>query len=175
MFSFITSKRFSDKANIGFSCAISYLLLAFLSLLRTKSFFKDIPDNAIINSAITICIGIILSIMFGIIFTTKWFKRVMVKFVHKSPSDDIWRNVLDFEHGSGLKVYVKNEDYYVIGSHKGHEEKENDSWLAISAFSKHDKATNEYYDNEPSFENDENALFTIRFSDIEHIEVFKNS
>lgn len=96
----------------------------------------------------------------------------MVKTFHKTPNDDIWRDVLDLEQGSNLKVYLKNQDYYIIGHHKNHEEKGNDSWLALSGFCKMDKHTNGNYESEPSFLGQDNIIITIRFSDIEHIEIF---
>ena len=96
----------------------------------------------------------------------------MVKTFHKTPNDDIWRDVLDLDNGSNLKVYLRNQDYYLIGHHKNHEEKDGESWLALSGFCKIDKVTNQNYGTEPSFLNREDVIITVRFSDIEHIEIF---
>ena len=110
--------------------------------------------------------------MIVILSQRKFFRKLTVKLFHKTLNDDIWRDVLDLERGSNLKVYLKDEDYYVIGHHKNHEEKGNDSWLALSGFAKIDKTTNEECDNEPSYLDQNNKIFTVRFSDIEHIEIF---
>lgn len=91
---------------------------------------------------------------------------------HKTPNDDIWRDVLDFKNGSNLKLYIKNADYYIIGHFKNIEEKGDDSWIAITAFSKYNKLTNDNYMNEPNYSNDKNVTLTIRLSDIEHMEIF---
>jgi len=96
----------------------------------------------------------------------------MIYVFNKTQNEDIWRDVLDLKSGSNLKIYLKNEDYYIIGHHKNQEEKGENSWLAVSAFAKFDKTTNENYKNEPSFLDDESVLYLIRFSDIEHIEIF---
>lgn len=168
----MTSKKIDNKSSVAFSCAISYLLISFVSFLRIKTKIKHLPDKAIINSAIAIFIGIVLAFILGIIFTRKWFKNVMVKTIHKTPNDDIWRDVLDLENGSNLKVFLRDEPYYIIGKHKNHEENGEESWLALKAFAKMDKETNEYYKNEPKFLDDDNVIITVRFSDIEYIEIF---
>ena len=96
----------------------------------------------------------------------------MIKLFHKTVNDDIWRDVLDLEKGSNLKVYLKGKDYYIIGHHKNHEEKGGDSWLALSGFAKFDKESNIACKNEPSHIKDDSAIVTLRFSDIDYIEIF---
>lgn len=130
------------------------------------------PDNAIITSGISIIIGTILAVVFALVFSSQRFSNITVKLFYKTPNDDIWHDVLDLKNGSNLKIYPKNENYYIIGHHKNHEEKGEASWLAVSAFAKYDKITNENYGTEPSFLNNESVIYTIRFSDIEHIEIF---
>lgn len=155
------------------SCVISYILISFVALLRLKcSFISVLPDNAIINSCIAILEGTFFAILFALAFCGKQFSNLTVKLFHKTPNEDIWRDIIDLKHGSNLKLYLKNEEYYIIGHHKGHEEKGNDGWIAVSAFAKFDKNTNKNYKNEPSFLDDENVIYTVRFSDIEHIEIF---
>lgn len=129
-------------------------------------------DVALINSGIAILIGTLLAILFALVFCSKWFSKITVKLFHKTPNEDIWRDILDFRHGSNMKIYLKNEEYYIIGHHKDHEEKDGDCWIAVSAFAKFDKNTNKNYKDEPSFLEDENVIYTARFSDIEHIEIF---
>ena len=152
---------------------MSYVLLALVSLLRVK-YFKELPDEAIINSGLTLLIGIIMAVIGSFIYNNKYFKKITVYFFHKTPHSDIWRDVLDLEKGSNLKVYLKDKDYYIIGHHKVHEENGDSSWLALNGFAKMDKNTNDYYKNEPRYNNGENedVIITVRFSDIEHIEIF---
>lgn len=102
----------------------------------------------------------------------KWFKKITVKLFHKTLNNDIWRDIFDLENGSNLKVYLKDQDYYIIGHLKNHEEKGNDSWIALSAFAKFDKETNKNYKNEQSYLDKKDIIITVRFSDIEHIEIF---
>jgi len=172
-FKYFCSKKVSNEIMNIMSCVASYILISFVALLRLKcTFISVLPNNAIINSGIAILEGTIFAIIIAVIFSSKWFSKFTVKLFHKTPNEDIWRDILDLRNGSNLKVYIKNEKYYVIGHHKNHEEKDGDCWLAISAFAKFDKDTNENYNEEPSFLNDDNIIYTIRFSDIEHIEIF---
>lgn len=153
------------------SCIASYILLSLISLLRIK-YFKKIPDLPLINSALCFLIGSVAVIIISIIFQREWFKKITVRLFHKTLNDDIWRDVFDLRNGSNLKVYLKEKDFYLIGHHKNHEEKGNDSWLALSSFAKFDVNTNKNYNNEPSFLNNKDAYIVIRFCDIDHIEVF---
>ncbi len=155
------------------ACVISYILISFLSLIRIKfNIFQNIPDIAIINSGIAIILGTIISIVLALIFTCEWFSKMTVFLFSKTPNEDIWRDIFDFKAGSNLKVYLRNEKYYIIGHYKNQEEKGDGSWIALSAFAKFDKKTNENYKNEPSYLDDESVIYTVRLSDIEHIEVF---
>lgn len=155
------------------SCVISYILISLIALIRLKlKFLEVIPNTPIYNSCISVILVTMFAILFAIISSSKKFSDITVKLFNKTMNDDIWSDILDFKSGSNLKIYLKNEPYYIIGHHKNHEEKGNESWLAVSAFAKFDKNTNIYYNNEPSFENDENVIYTVRFSDIEHIEIF---
>lgn len=171
LFNFAMSKKINEKTFLVLSCVISYILLSFISLVRIK-FLTMIPDTVMINSGLSIVLGLVLTTLISYLSQHKWFKRLTIKLFHKTLNDDVWRSVLDLDNGSNLKIYLKEKDYYIIGHHKTHEEKGGDSWLALSAFSKRDINTNKPYKNEPSFENNSNIIITIRFSDIEHIEIF---
>lgn len=171
LYNFTASKKLFDKSLIITSCVISYLLLSFVALLKLR-YFTQFPNTAIFNSALSTLLGIVLTSIVSVTFNTKWFKKISVRLYHKTFNEDIWRDVLDLDNGSNLKVYLKNKDYYLIGHHKNHEEKGNDSWLALSAFAKFDVNTNQIYRNEPSYLERNDIYIVIRFSDIEHIEIF---
>lgn len=146
-------------------------MLSVVSLIRIE-WSNWIPDTAIINSGLSIIIGILSVCIITILSQRKWFKKITIKLFHKTLNNDIWRDIFDLENGSNLKVYLKDQDYYIIGHLKNHEEKGNDSWIALSAFAKFDKETNKNYKNEPSYLDKKDVIITVRFSDIEHIEIF---
>lgn len=172
IFTFCTKKKLSKNMVLVLSCTISYLLISFLEIIRTSTKIFTIPNTALINSGIAIILATILAIIISCIISCKTYSSILVKLFHKTPNDNIWMDLLDFNSGSNLKVYLKNENYYVIGHHKTQEENGNDSWLAVSAFAKFDKTTNEPCENESSFLENEDVTYVIRFSDIEHIEIF---
>lgn len=171
IFLFALSKKADIKNIMIFSCIISYVLMSFIALIRIK-WFKKLPNNAVINSGLSIILGIVIACLIAIISQRKWFKNITIKLFHKTFNDDIWRDIFDLENGSNLKVYVKGKDYYIIGHLKNYEEKGNDSWIALNAFTKFDKETNKIYKNEPSYSDRKDIIITLRFADIDHIEIF---
>lgn len=143
LFKYIVSDKNDNKSLLIMSCVISYLLLSFISLLRIK-YFHILPDTPIINSILSVFIGVFLTIILAVVYNNKYFKTITVKLFHKTPHNDIWRDVLDFENGLNLKIYLKDKDYYIIGHHFNHEENGDESWLALKGFVKIDKNTNDY-------------------------------
>ena len=173
IFRYFGSKRMSNYMMNLMSCVVSYILMAIITFMRVKiGFLLLMPDNALVNSAIAIFMGTVLSICIVLIISRKWFSNVMVYWFHKTTNDDIWRDVINWKDGSNLKIYLKDQEYYLIGHQKNMEEKGEESWIAISAFGKFDKKTNENYREEPSYLDDENVIYTVRLSDIEHMEIF---
>lgn len=173
IFRYFCSKRMSNYMMNLMSCVVSYILMAIITFMRVKiGFLLLMPDNALVNSAIAIFMGTVLSICIALIVSRKWFSNVMVYWFHKTTNDDIWSDVINWRDGSNLKIYLKDQEYYLIGHQKNMEEKGEESWIAISAFGKFDKKTNENYREEPSYLDDENVIYTVRLSDIEHMEIF---
>lgn len=154
------------------SCTISYVGVSIVSTILSLSKLTAYNANTYFVSAITSIILIILSIISSFVYQSKFLKNIMVKHFHRNLCDNIWVDLFDLKNGTNLKVYIKEKDYYIIGHYKCHEDKENDNWIAISAFSKYDVETNTAYKEEPDFTNDENVFCVVPFSDIEHIEVF---
>ena len=90
------------------SCVVSYVLISFVAFIRLKfDFLSKIPDNAIYNSGISLLIGTLFAILIALIFSSKWFSNITVKLFHKTSNEDIWRDILDLQNGSNLKIYLK--------------------------------------------------------------------
>ena len=103
------------------------------------------------------------------IFCAKWFSQVMVKLFHKTPNDNIWRDVLDLRNGSNLKLYIREEDYYVVGHHRNIEEKGDDSWIVLTGFVKLNKSDDTELE---SHKEDNKSMIAIRLVDVEYAEIF---
>ena len=174
LYRFTTGNKKESKYIPIISCIISYLLLSLVSLARAKNMFHIalLPDTPFINSAVSSILGILLTVAIVFIISRKCFKKITTWLFHKTPYETIWMDVLDFSKGSNLKVYLKNEPFYVTGHHLVHEDNGNDSWFAVSAFTKIDKKTNEIYNNERSYNDNSEIKYVFKLSDVEHIEIF---
>ena len=142
--------------------------------MRVKNIFgiTSPPDTPFINSAISSIIGIVVTAIITIIINRKWFINLSIWVFHKTPYDNIWMDVLDFTNGSNLKVYLKDEPFYIIGHYLLHEDNKKDSWFVITAFTKIDRNTNQIYNNEPSYSDNPEIKYVFRLSDVEHMEIF---
>lgn len=145
------------------SCLFSYLSITLISL------FKQI-NNTLVLSGVSFIVLTALTIVVSILYSAKWFKKVLVKLFHKTPHSDIWRDILEFDKGSNLKVYFKGNNIGIIGHHVVHEEKGDDSWFAVSAPIKFNIQTEEIIDD--GNKDNEDVIVTFRLSDVEHIEVY---
>ena len=172
VFKYFCSKEIQTESQTILACVVSYVLLSISELLSNIPFLGVIKNSVMGRSGISIILGTLLALLVSSIFCAKWFSKVMVTLFHKTPNDNIWRDVLDLTHGSNLKLYIRDADYYIIGHHKDHDEHDKDPWIAVSAFEKRDKKTNEIYGDEPSYLDNDLVICAVRFSDIEHIEIF---
>lgn len=87
----------------------------------------------------------------------------------------MWRDVIDLDNGSNLKIYVKNDNYYVYGHFRNVEEYEDDPYIAVFGYGKYDKVTNELLEYEEYYLDDnlenDNHIYMIRMSNVDHIEI----
>ncbi len=121
------------------------------------------------RSGISIILGTILALLISSIFCAKWFSEAMTKLFHKTPNDNIWRDILDLTHGSNLKLYIRDADYYVIGQHRNIEEKGDDSWIVLTGFIKYSKDDDKVIETHQGEEKD---MIAIRMADVEYAEIF---
>lgn len=163
LFSFLNSKKTDRKMILVLSCLLSYLSITLISL------FKQI-NNTLVLSGVSFIVLTALTIVVSILYSTKWLKKVLVRIFHKTPHSDIWSDVLEFDKGSNLKIYFKENDIGIIGHHVVHEENGDNSWFAISAPIKFNVETEEIIDD--SNKDKEDVIVTFRLSDVEHIEIF---
>lgn len=161
IFTHLCSVQLSSTYKTILSCIISYVCIALINITIAPSFW-----GLVILSVLLSCI---LGILTSRLFVSKWFKSLLIKTFYKSPHNDMWRNVLSFDKGTNLKVYLKDKSYYIIGHYHSHEEKGNDSWFCLSSHIKYDKDNNEIV----NYEEDKNAYITFLVRDVETIEIFQ--
>lgn len=90
----------------------------------------------------------------------------MVKCFHRTPKNNIWEDVVNFEHGSNIKVYLKNEDFYFYGGFGYIEESKDNPCIAISETRMVDFESAEIIDKL-----NDGDYTVIKLSDVEYIEV----
>ena len=169
VFKYFCSKEIRAESQTILSCVVSYVLLSIADLLANISFLGSTKNLVWGKSGISIILGTLLAFFVSWIFCAKWFSQVMVKLFHKTPNDNIWRDVLDLRNGSNLKLYIREEDYYVMGHHRNIEEKGDDSWIVLTGFVKLNKSDNTELE---SHKGDNKSMIAIRLADIEYAEIF---
>lgn len=176
IFKGITGINISNTYTAIFSCVFSYILLSISELAFV--WIKDLASfttNIYIRSIISIIIGLSLSIIFGVCYHTKKLGKIIKSISGKTQYRRIWRDVIDLDNGSNLKIYVKNNSYYVYGHFRNVEEYEDDPYIAVFGYGKYNKVTNELIENEINYMNEnlknDNHIYMIKMSNVDHIEI----
>lgn len=175
IFKYISNKSIHHTYIAIFSCAISYILLSITEVIFIKiTCLTQFKNNIYIRSFTSVIIGTIFSIVIGIVYHTKVFGFIMKLISNKTQYNEIWRDVIDFK-ATNLKLYIRDEDYYVYGHFRNIEENKKDPWIAVYGYGKFNKVTNKLLENEPNHmgddkNDDKKNIFIIKISDVEHIE-----
>ncbi len=169
MFKYFCSKEIQKESQTILACVVSYVLLSISDLLSNIPFLGGIKVSVLGKSGISIILGTLLALLISSVFCAKWFSGVMVALFHKTPNDNIWRDVLDLTNGSNLKLYIRDADYYIIGHHRNIDEKGDDSWVVLTEFIKHNKNDNRVIETHEGKKDD---MIAIRMSDVEYAEIF---
>ena len=169
VFKYFCSKEIQKESQTILACVVSYVLLSISDLLSNILFLGGIKVSVLGKSGISIILGTLLALLISSVFCAKWFSGVMVALFHKTPNDNIWRDVLDLTNGSNLKLYIRDADYYIIGHHRNIDEKGDDSWVVLTEFIKHNKNDNRVIETHEGKKDD---MIAIRMSDVEYAEIF---
>lgn len=130
LFKYLTSKT-QSKFDIVYSVVISYILKAVAMSLHTV-ILKNV--TVILGMKILVLIGmaIVLALILVMVVESKSFSILLEKINHKSPNDDIWKDVIDYD---GTTVVITCEDAIYTGILTAHEEKGIDSWFILEDYS----------------------------------------
>ena len=171
IFSFFTSTKSNDsQSGILISAVVSYVLITITEIFTNEvRLLNFVNGSVLMKSGLAIIIGTISAVFCALVFRAKWFSKLLVACFNKTPNNNIWVDILDFKKGSNLKIYEKGKDYYITGHHYANEEKGNDSWFAVTAYSKTKIENNTVFENHAT---DEKAILAVRLSDIDHMEIF---
>lgn len=167
MFCFFNSKKITNfNLTLIWSVVISYIVKSIV----------NIADNLILKSnqllpwsefLCTILVAVIICLLANYIYNSRFFKKHIEKFNHKSFNDDIWEDIVDYELGTAFKVFLKDNTIYV-GTIIVIEEKGKDSWFALKDYIVIHPDEREY-DSENA---DMPTTVAISFSEVKRIELY---
>ena len=86
----------------------------------------------------------------------------------KSIHNDIWSDIVDYDKGTIMKVFMKNNNVIYLGYLGIHEENGNDSWFVLTDYKC-------IYSNETEFDSRDSSNMTtvaIPLREVERIELF---
>lgn len=132
IFQFLISRKFKNSTITISSCIISFTWVSLINLLDYL-FNKPIFSNLWFISLFSILLSIVTSILFSKLFLSKKFNKFLVRNYSVTQHESVWNNIIDYQNGTNIKVYLKNQPYYYIGHLYSHEENGLDSWFSISA------------------------------------------
>ncbi len=162
LFVAVTTKKIDSSIRFIFSCIISFIWIALINAIFTNI---DIWLIVIISCALSL----IFAPVFGRIYISKWFCSILVKFFNQSSLNSIWQKVINYENGTNLKVYLKNQPFYFIGHYDAHEKTENDPWFSVKGYIKYDIETDDVISD---YRGHEEIFIVFNLSEVATIEVF---
>lgn len=168
VFTFFTNRKFDKKPMYIISCVLSYLLISLIEFVKTKNNLgeNEILNNTLCVSFIAMLIGSVLSFLVAIVLHTKIFSKIMIRCFHRTIKDNIWEDVVNFEQGANIKVFLKDDDYYFYGGFGYIEENKDNPYIAISETRTVDFESGEIIDKL-----NYGDYTVIRLSDVKYIEV----
>jgi hypothetical protein len=169
LFTFLASKVVDQSVKLICSCVVSFIWVSLIRSLNSVFIQSHILNSIWVISCLSCILSIICAIVFSKLYTNKNFKRFMVNTFTKTPHETVWRNVVDLETGTNLKVYLKGKDYYILGHLYSYEEKGNESWFCL-----HCPVFYTIKDNISIYtqENNNNAFLAFNLQDVDMIEIF---
>ena len=165
-FQFLTSRKYSQN-QITISIVISYILKSVFSFLHRLIFIEHqfaFSERAIILIIVSFLCAIILTAITE--FTS--INKLLLNVSHKSIHDNIWKNVIDFNRGTTLKLNSDNKEY--IGKIVLYEEKGNDSWFVLKDYIVHED--DKYYNSKDALNGKFDSMLAINIKNVDTVELF---
>lgn len=152
---------------------MSYLLIAMVRVLYSILGI-EFRDGSAAASLVATLVGALMIIIMIAILESGWFNHTFAKITKGTLHEDALRDNLDYKNGTTLRVYLSNEDYYLVGAFCYKEDVGEDRWLVLAAYTKFicDDAGNAHVYNEQDFEDNPFERIMVRMSDVKHIEIF---
>lgn len=168
IFNTICSKKIEPLMQLIYSGVISFSWVSLIRVLNLIWIKAAWLDNLWGIVFVSIMLSTISSIAISKIYISDWFHTFSVNSFGISPYDSVWRNVAKSKNGAVLKVFLKDKNYYVIGSLYSYEENGNESWFCMYKIEKCNLNHETIYSQS---END-GAYFVFKIKDVDNVEIF---
>ncbi|MBQ7892145.1 MAG: hypothetical protein IJ359_08390 [Erysipelotrichaceae bacterium] len=165
----IYNKLLNKQSDIPIMCLWS-LFISYLIKVTYSIIHSHILTNFIFYEYTKVMIYVVTGALlpFGVIYLskTKIVRKFLLHMNHQTIHFDIFDDVIDYEKKTIMKLYLKADDYYYIGTFSLKEEKGRDSYIALIDYAKIKKANDDII-----FRPDYPSSILINLNDIEYIEL----
>lgn len=161
----LRSKQFDIPLICIWSLFISYLIKSSYSWFHSYICVGyNFDENLkILIYALT---GAILPCVIVYIYKTEWFENLLLKINYQTINSDIFDDVIDYDKKTIMIVYLKDSNYYYIGTFSLREEKGKDSYISLIDYALMDNISGEVI-SKPDF----SSSVVINLENVERIEV----
>lgn len=128
LYCFMESKPINNGTyTIGFSVLSSYIISVIVSM--------GTGGNTLITLIIEIIIAIIIGLLSSKVVRSEAVKMVLSEFTEKDMEDNMLRKVMDFELGTILQLYDKNQNLFYTGALFMIDERDTEPWVSLIDYS----------------------------------------
>lgn len=169
VYNWMNNKSKQDFSIIAlWSILISFIITNFYSWIHSFVF-----KGTDINDGLKIMIYCLSAIVAAIIVTkfknSKLIIYVLRKTNHKSGNDDVFDDIIDYDKGTTMQVYLKSSKSMYIGQFLYREEKGLESWIVLVTYSS--LSTEDYHVMFCPTDDDYKSTVMINLRDIDRIEL----
>lgn len=111
--------------------------------------------------------AVILAFLFVRVYSSNIFKRILIRVGKKTLGNNVFKDAIDFDKRTMMLIYLKESDYFYIGTFKFMDEHDENSYIALINYSIFNRADNSLLRN--NSDNKMSIVFCLH--DIEHIEL----
>lgn len=128
IFKSLTSRKIGTNITILMGCVISFVTIGILQLVSVR--ITPLTEFWVL-CIVACCLDAIVGIIAAYLFRHQRFKQVFVKCFAVTPDGSAISNVVDWENGSNVKVYLHDTDYYLLGHLFSLENNGANSWMCL--------------------------------------------
>lgn len=164
---------FSKKLNLItyniYSCIWSYISISLVATIRdTLIIFDKLDDTPMINSLLAFVLSGLIGLIVSVLLRTKKVKTLVVSLFNETGNSFILEDIIDYQHGSNIKLTLYDKDYYVIGRFYAFDKTDDNGWIAVRGYSKYSLNHEIIQD----FTNDITMKYVVRFKDVDTMEIY---